>query len=180
MKTTTVAAATALLAALAAGCATTGDMRNTRGQGVTRYYETTFGALWSAAQHAVEANGLRTDDTSEYDRYIIATNPPDRGPRGFDDERVVVEADQGERVAVFIDSIAPRTWSVEVVTKRQFALDPGKTPWAKDIFWVIEQDLAEGARLEAEEALPDSAAGPGSPGSGGGPRRAPRPTGGGG
>lgn len=147
-----VVSASLLLAA--AACATTGGMADTRGEGVTRFYRTSFDTLWAAARHAVRANGLRTDEESRYERYIIATNPPDR-ETDFDEERVAVEADQGERIAVFVDSLAPDTWSVEVVTRRRFALDPGKTPWAEDIFWVVERDLAEGARVE-EEALPDS------------------------
>lgn len=178
MRETTAAGAAALLAGAALACATTGSMLDARGEGVTRFYETTFDTLWRAARHAIRANGLRTDETSEYDRYIVATNPPDRGGGGFDEDRVAVEADQGERIAVFIDSLAPRTWSVEVVTRRRFALDPGKTPWAEDIFWVIERDLAEGARLEAEEALPDSVDRPPTPWasaspSGAGPRTDP-------
>lgn len=148
-------AAVALAAAVAA-CATTGGMLETRGEGVTRFYETSFDTLWAAARHAIRANGLRTDEESEYERYIVATNPPQRDA-GFDEERVAVEADQGERIAVFIDSLAPRTWSVEVVTRRQFALDPGKTPWAQDVFWVIERDLEEDARVR-RQALPDSVA----------------------
>lgn len=168
MKTTKLAAAIALLVASVVACATTGSMLDARGEGVTRFYEASFDTIWSAARHAVRANGLRTDDESEYDRYIVATNPPDQDGGDFDDDRVVVDAQQGERIAVFIDSVAPGTWGVEVVTKRRFALDPGKTPWAEDIFWVIERDLSEGARLEAGEALPDSAGSPRSPGSGGG------------
>lgn len=171
---TRLAVHAAALAALAGACATTGNMLDARGEGVTRFYETSFDSLWRAARHAVAANGLRTDRASEYERYIIATNVPDRGGGGMDDDRVVVEADQGERIAVFVDSLAPRTWSVEVVTKRQFALDPGKTPWAEDIFWVIERDLGEEARVEPEEALPDSARHPSSVGSVGDTASSPR------
>lgn len=146
--------AAVLVATGAGACATTGGMLETRGEGVTRFYETSFDTLWTAARHAIRANGLQTDDESEYDGYIVATNPPDR-QSDFDDERVAVEADQGERIAVFLDSVGPRAWSVEVVTRRRFSLDPGKTPWAEDIFWVIERDLAEGARIQ-RESLPDS------------------------
>lgn len=151
------------LAAVVGACATTGGMLETRGEGVTRFYEASFDTLWAAARHAVRANGLRTDEESERERYIVATNPPDRDP-GFEEERVAVEADQGERIAVFVDSVAPRTWSVEVVTRRRFSLDPGKTPWAKDIFWVIERDLEEGARVR-RQALPDSLRDAPSPGA---------------
>lgn len=144
-----------VLAALAAvACATTGGMLDDRGEGVTRFYETTFDSLWAAARSAVRANGLETDDENRSERYIVATNPPDR-QTDFDEERVAVDADQGERVAIFVDSLGPRTWGVEVVTRRQFALDPGKTPWAKDVFWVVERYLGGGARV-LEESLPDS------------------------
>lgn len=153
-----VVLAALLLAAAAGACATTGGMLETRGEGVTRFYETSFDSLWTAARHAVRANGLRTDEENEYERYIVATNLPQRDA-GFEEERVAVEADQGERIAVFIDSLAPRTWGVEVVTRRRFSLDPGKTPWAKDIFWVIERDLEEDARVR-RQALPDSVVAP--------------------
>ena len=152
----TAAVLTAAIGSMA--CATTQSLREARGDGVTRFYEADFGALWEAALHAVEANGLRLDEKDEHDRYIVATNAPQRGG-GMDDDRVVVEADQGERIAIFVDSVAPGTWGVEVVTRRTFALDPGKTSWAEDVFWVIERDLGDAARLEGEErpAAADSA-----------------------
>lgn len=130
-------------------------MLDSRGDGVTRFYETTFDSIWTAAHQAVRANGLQTDDENRNERWIVATNPPDR-QTDHDEERVAVEADQGERIAIFVDSLGPRTWSVEVVTRRRFALDPGKTPWAEDIFWVVERYLSSGARVR-EESLPDSA-----------------------
>lgn len=151
------AALAALLLALA--CATASSLRDARGEGTTRFYEADFEVLWEAALRAVRANGLRLDERDAYDRYILATNAPQRGG-GMDDERVVVDADQGERIAVFVDSVGPGKWGVEVVTKRAFALDPGKTEWAKDIFYVIERELGDEARLrDAERALPDSAGG---------------------
>lgn len=153
--------AAALLAAVGAmACATTQSLREARGDGVTRFYEAEFGALWEAALHAVEANGLRLDEKDDHERYIVASNPPRRGG-GMDEDRVVVDADQGERIAVFVDSVAPGKWGVEVVTRRTFALDPGKTSWAEDVFWVIERDLGDAARLEGDERPPaaDSAAG---------------------
>lgn len=157
MDTRILAPTALLLAAVTLACATTGSLKQSRGKGVTRFYEAPFDSVWAAARHSIEANGLRLDETSEYEGYLIATNRPERGGN-MDEERVTVEADQGERIAVFVDSVAPRTWGVEVVTRRTFALDPGKTRWAEDIFWVIERDLGSDARLDtAREALPDSA-----------------------
>lgn len=161
MRIQTLRRGLVLLVLLTVACATTGSLRNSRGDGVSRFYEAPFDSVWAAARHAIEANGLRMDETSEYDRYLIATNVPQRGS-GMDEERVTVEADQGERVAVFVDSVAPGTWGVEVVTRRTFALDPGKTSWAEDIFWVIERDLGRDARVDtAREAHPDTASGGG-------------------
>lgn len=149
--------ATATLSLAALACATTGSMLETRGDGITRYYEAPFDAVWSAAVHAIRANGLRLDEENAGDRYILATHVPERTGDDLDRDRVAVEADQGERIAVFLDSVAPGTWGVEVVTRRRFALDPGKTSWAQDVFWVIERDLGDGARIRAEKVLPDTA-----------------------
>lgn len=149
----------ALATAGVLACATTSSLRDSRGQGLTRFYEAAFESVWHAALHAVRANNLRLDRSDDSERYIVATHAPERTGGDLDEDRVAVEADQGERIAIFVDSVAPGQWAVEVVTRRTFALDPGKTSWAEDIFWVIERDLASGARLErAEEALPDTAA----------------------
>lgn len=143
MKRTALATALAAAAlAAAAGCATTESLRQSRGQGTTRYYEAPFGQLWRAAVEAIEANGLQLDRADDYERFIAATHVPERTGTGREEE-VAVGADQGERIAVFVDSVAPNVWGVEIVTKRRFALDPNRLGWAQDIFYVIEQRLGD-------------------------------------
>lgn len=153
------------LLAAALGCASVGDVRSHRGEGVTRYYEAPFEAVWRAALDAVEANGLRLDTENSSEGYIVATHLPGR-PGMAPDESMAVSADQGERIGIFVERAGPGVWSVEVVNRRRFALDPGTTNWTEDVFWVVEKRLGEEARLDGPiPAASDSA---GAPDSGGG------------
>lgn len=145
MKRSVPTTAAVALLATALGCASTQNLRQSRGEGTTRYYEAPFERVWRAAVEAIEANGLRLDEADDHERFIAATHLPDRTGTGREDE-VAVTADQGERIGVFVDSVAAGVWGVEVVTKRRFALDPNRLGWAEDIFYVIEQRL-DGARV---------------------------------
>ena len=161
-----VSTVTAALLVTVAACATTGDLRNAEGTGTTRFYEAPFEAVWQAALEAIDTYGLQLDRADDFDRFIAATHLPDRTGTGREEE-VAVTADQGERIGIFVDSVAPGIWGVEVVTKRRFALDPQRLGWAQDIFYVIERRLGR-ARVDppsgADDTLPaDSAT------SGGGP-----------
>lgn len=145
-----------LLALLALGaCATTGSLRDQRGEGLTRFYEAPFEAVWQAAHRAVEANGLRLDASDRSERFIAATHLPRGRSPGEPEESVAVSADQGERIGIFVDSVAPGTWSVEVVTRRRFALDPTAQDWDRAVFLALERELGEGARVPGG-APPDS------------------------
>lgn len=155
------------LVAAAVGCASVGDLRSLRGEGVTRYYGAPFEAVWRAVHDAVDANGLRLDAEDRSEGYLVATRPPAR-PDMAPDESMAVSADQGERIGVFVDSAGPGVWAVEVVNRKRFALDPAATDWTEDVFWVVEKRLGEDARLHgpipssadsAPEAAPDTAGG---------------------
>lgn len=142
-----------LLALLLAGaCATTGGLLQERGQGTTRFYEAPLEEVWDAALRAVEANGLRLDASDRSERFIAATHLPPDDPVGPPEESVSVGSDQGERVGIFVDSVAPGTWGVEVVTRRRFALDPTARDWARDVFRVVERELGEEARVPGSGA----------------------------
>lgn len=147
----------AIVLVLAAACATLDDLRRAEGTGTTRFYEASVEALWQAALEAVEANGLRLDRADDFDRFIAATHAPARTGTGREEE-IAVTADQGERVGIFIDSVAPGVWGVEVVTRRRFALDPQRVGWAEDIFYVIERRLDD-ARVEPPPGAVDSVPG---------------------
>ncbi|MFQ5679273.1 MAG: hypothetical protein ACE5HP_07420 [Gemmatimonadota bacterium] len=107
--------------------------------------------MWQASLNAIPANGLQLDRANEYERWILATHYPTPSGSGLREEEVTLEADQGERIGVFVDSIGPNRWSVEVVTVKRFALDPAKLEWADDIFWVIERDLNPEGRIRVPE-----------------------------
>lgn len=150
------------LLAAALGCASAADVRSQRGDGVTRYYEAPFEAVWRAALDAVEANGFRLDVEERAEGAIVATRLPDR-PDMAPDESMAVSADQGVRIGIFVDSAGPGVWAVEVVNRRRFALDPGTADWTEDVFWVIERRLGEDARLDgpirADSTRTDTAGG---------------------
>lgn len=147
-----------LLVLLAAvGCASAGGFRSLRGEGVTRFYEAPFEAVWEAALQAVEANGLRLETEDRQEGLIVASRLPS-GRSMAPDESVAVTADQGERIAIFVDSARADLQAVEVVNRRRFALDPDVTDWTEDVFWVIEHRLGGDARVAApRSAAPDSA-----------------------
>lgn len=136
----------ALVAALLliAACATTADLREARGTGLTRDFEGSFEDVFTAAVESVRGLGLEVDRVNEEERWIAATRYPDRMGPGAPEEAVSIQADQGERVGVFVDSVAPGRWNVEVVTRRMFALDPSKLEWAQDIFFSMESRLEPG------------------------------------
>lgn len=147
-----------LLVLLAAvGCASAGGFRSLRGEGVTRFYEAPFEAVWEAALQAVEANGLRLETEDRQEGVIVASRLPSGRSDMAPDESVAVSADQGERVAIFVDSVRADLQAVEVVNRRRFALDPDVTDWTEDVFWVIEHRLGGDARVAAPRgAAPDS------------------------
>lgn len=140
-------------ATLAVACATAGTLHQARGTGVVRHYEAAWAEIWHAALRSIPANGLQLDRASEEERYIFATRLPTRAGSGLREQEVTLEADQGERIGIFLDSIGPGRWAVEVVTVRRFALDPSKLDWAPEVFWVIERELDPEGRIR----LPDSA-----------------------
>lgn len=154
-----------LVAAAAAACATTESLRRSRGEGVTRFYRAPFEEIWSAALAAVEANNLQLDRADDFDRFIAATHLYS-GSANDPDQSVTAGAQQGERIGIFVDSVAPGIWGVEVVTRRRFAFDPDKLPWAKDIFYVIEQRLGD-AQVEPPPGAVDGSGAADTAGAGG-------------
>lgn len=139
--------ALAAVLSLVAACATTADLREARGTGLLRVFEGSFEDVFTAAVESVRGLGLEIDKVNEEERWIAATRYPDRMGPGAPEEAVSIQADQGERVGVFVDSVAPGRWEVEVVTRRTFALDPSKLEWAEEIFFSMR------ARLDPERRL---------------------------
>lgn len=129
------------------GCATIPDLREARGTGLTEIFEGSFDEVFTAAVESVRGLGLEVDRVNEDERWIAATRYPQRMGPGAPEDALSVQADQGERVGVFVDSVAPDRWEVEVVTRRTFALDPSKLEWAEEIFFSMR------ARLDPERRL---------------------------
>lgn len=134
-------------ALLGPACATIPDLREARGTGLTRVFEGSFDDVFTAAVESVRGLGLEVDRVNEDERWIVATRYPQRMGPGAPEDALSVQADQGERVGVFVDSVAPDRWEVEVVTRRTFALDPSKLEWAEEIFFSMR------ARLDPERRL---------------------------
>lgn len=142
----------AAVALLLAACATAASLRDARGMGPTRDFEGSFEEVWQAAVESVRALGISIDRANEEERWIAATRHPSGPGPGAPEEAVSVQADQGERVGVFVDSVALGRWRVEVVTLRLFALDPAKIDWSEDIFFSMALRLDPGSLR-----IPDSA-----------------------
>lgn len=143
--------AAALLLLLGLGslaCATAGSLREARGEGVTRFYRVDYDTLWNAVMESLRFNRLQVKESDPEERYVLAIRPGShRGP-GVREDEIAVSSDLGERVGVFVDSVAPGVWGVEVITKRRFALDITMEDWTVDVFQAIEWELPDSAAVE--------------------------------
>lgn len=138
---------------LLAACATTANLKEARGTGLTRTFEGGFEEVFTAAVESVRGLGLQVDEVNEEEGWIAATRHPTGPGPGAPEDAVSVQADQGERVGVFVEGAAPGRWEVEVVTLRLFELDPSKLEWAEEIFFSMEMRLDPEGRFR----IPDSA-----------------------
>lgn len=133
-----------LAAALLGGaCASAGGLAGARGEGVTRYYATDFATLWKAIRASMSFNRLRVQEADRRERHVYAVRSGQRRGPGAREGELAVSSDFGERVAVFVDSVAPGTWAVEVITRRRFALDVTYEDWTRDVFQALEWYLAD-------------------------------------
>lgn len=140
-------AAVLALAVVATACATTANLKKARGTGDVREFEANWKEMWEATLKSVPANGLQLDRANEYERWIVATHLPTQTGSGRAEDEVALEANQGERIGIFLDSIGPGQWAVEVVTMKRFALALDKQEWFEEIFWVIEHELDDENRI---------------------------------
>lgn len=120
-----------------AGCATAGRMRETRGEGETRQYETTFDLLWDAAVLAVVEHGLELRELQSADSasgYIVASS-----------DESFAWTSYGELVAAFVDCtpVSPATCTLEVVSKRKLATTIFAPDWTEPIFRTVESYLPQ-------------------------------------
>jgi len=98
----------------------------------------------------VQALGLVLERANRENGILIARTYE---PEEKDPEKMALEANAGERVAVFlerdsVDRNGADIWAVEVVSRPIFRLDPTPFDWTNTVF------------LTVEELLPDSAFAP--------------------
>ena len=143
-------------------CVSTERLRQSRGSGELRCYRGEFELIWGAVEASIVRNGLQTLVADTLDRYLIARSAPE--PRPEDPKDMALESSAGQRVAVFVDSAGPSMWSVEVVSRRFFALDVAPRDWTDDVFEVLEATLPDSAarpwHYEYPLCLPRSSASP--------------------
>lgn len=162
---------TAVAAAfLVTGCATTASLKEARGTGLARVFQGSLEEIWQAAVESVQGLGFERVRANEEERWIAAVRYPSGPGFGAPENAVSLQVDQGERVGVFLDSIAPGRWRVEVVTVRLFALDPAKLEWAEEIFFSMATRLDPERHLRIPDSAFEEPPGPSHP-----QRKRPRP-----
>ena len=133
-------------AALAAtGCLTASNIEDHRGDGETRCYVAPYDVLWPAAEEGLRRVGLELERANRDAGVLVGRS---YRPEVEDPAEMALEADQGERVAVFIeeDSVDTRgrsIWALEVVSRAIFALDPSARDWTEMVFLAIEERIPD-------------------------------------
>ncbi|MDX1395397.1 MAG: hypothetical protein R3195_13495 [Gemmatimonadota bacterium] len=127
------------------GCLTASNIEEHRGDGETRCYVAPYDVLWSAAEEAMRRVGLELERANRDAGVLVGRS---YRPEVEDPAEMALEADQGERVAVFIeeDSVDGRgrsIWALEVVSRAIFALDPSARDWTEMVFLAIEERIPE-------------------------------------
>jgi len=135
-------AVTALASVLFAGCVTTRGIVEERGRGETRCYAIDYLDLWTAAQEALQVNGLVLERANRENGFFVARTYE---PEVEDPEDMALESDAGERVAVFIQRDAPGIWAVEIVSRPIFGLDVTARDWTRPVFLSLESQLPDTA-----------------------------------
>lgn len=136
------------LAIALAGCVTGQRILRDRGKGEVRCYRGSFEQVWGAAERGVRWVGLVIEVADTARGHVLARNYE---PDVLDPEQMAVDADAGERVAIFLDSAGPDLWAVEVVSRRVFALDVSARDWTPDVFAAIEAQLPDSSKEDSPE-----------------------------
>lgn len=147
------------------GCISARNIAEQRGRGETRCYLVSYEDLWPAVEMGVRSVGLVLERANRENGILIARTYQ---PETRDPEKMALEANAGERVAVFlerdsVDREGADIWAVEVVSRSIFALDPSAFDWTRTVFLAIEsllpdetvapnEDLAACTRVRGQEA----------------------------
>lgn len=137
----TRAAALAIAASVAA-CVTARGIVEERGTGEARCYRAPYDTIWGSAQEALTTLGLVLERANREEGVFVART---YRPEVRDPEEMALEADQGERVALFVDRDGPDVWVVEVISRPIFELDVTARNWTRDVFLALERVLPESA-----------------------------------
>ena len=122
----------ALALVLLAGCSTVSDVKEAKGEGVTRTFDYDYDQVWEASVFSVRALGLpivasdKTDDAGS----ILASTP-------------MQGTTWGENVAVFIEPDGPDKSTVEVISKRVLATNIFAEDWTDPLLSRISSKLRD-------------------------------------
>ena len=100
----TLAVVVVAIAMLIGGCASTETVKEARGQGISRTYPIGYDAVYDAALAAAKAKELEVIESDRASGRLLLSHG-------------VTWLSWGERIAVFVKSVSPRTTDVEIVSK---------------------------------------------------------------
>lgn len=109
-----------------AACTTLKDVRNAKGQGMHRMYDTDFETVWNTVPLALAGVGLSRAGENKEQGYVLA-----RGRFDF--------LSAGENVAVFVERVGEKQTKVEVVSKRVMATNVFATDWAPEVLDLLDR-----------------------------------------
>lgn len=135
-------------AVLLAGCVTTGRLLDARGTGTARCYRLPLEELWPLVEESVRWAGLVIENANVDAGFFLARSYE---PEVQDPEDMALDADQGERVAIFVEPEGTSVWAVEVVSRPAFALDVTPRDWTAPLFEALEARLPESATAPDDE-----------------------------
>lgn len=110
------------------GCASLGDAKQARGEGLARTFDAPFDSVWKAVPQALTSLGLQLAADNRQEGYVLA-------------ERGVSAFSWGEKVAVFVDRTGDKRTKVEVVSKRAVSANVFATEWGTEVLQRIDQIL---------------------------------------
>lgn len=129
MKNFRILAAMFLVCVLPA-CASSNAAKTAKGSGQSVVYNAAYDKTWNASINAVEATGGEIVEQDKVKGDIVATY----GVSAFS---------WGERVAVFLKSLAKNKTEVEVVSKRAVGMNVTAANWQDDIHQKIADNLSK-------------------------------------
>lgn len=116
------------VAVIASGCASTETVKEAKGQGVSRTYAHAYEPVYNAALSAAKTKELEVVEADKGNGRVILSHG-------------VTLWSWGERIAVFIKSLAARSTEVEIVSKPVLAPLNFPPDWQKILLDQIDVEL---------------------------------------